>query len=49
MTVFDEVDAEPANRLPATATITSVSLLVSGSQGWRRHAEFPLLGASSNT
>ncbi|GHF77751.1 hypothetical protein GCM10018790_64840 [Kitasatospora xanthocidica] len=47
--VFDEVEAALANRLPVTATIVSVSLFVSDGQCWRRHAEFPMLGASSST
>lgn len=41
--VFDEVEAELAERLPATATISSVSMFVSDGEGWRRHGEFPML------
>lgn len=47
--VFDEVEAELADRLPVTATISSVSLFVSDGRCWRRQAEFPMLGASRNT
>lgn len=47
--IFDEVEAELADRLPVTATISSVSLFVSDGQCWRPHASFPMLGASSNT
>ncbi|WUD70371.1 2'-5' RNA ligase family protein [Streptomyces sp. NBC_00510] len=42
--VFDEVEAELAQRLPVTATISSVSLLVSDGENWRHHADFPMLG-----
>lgn len=47
--IFGEVEAELADRLPVTATISSVSLFVSDGQCWRCHANFPMLGASSNT
>ncbi|MET7522066.1 2'-5' RNA ligase family protein [Streptomyces sp900116325] len=47
--VLDEVEAELTHRLPATATISSVSLFVSDGQGWRQHTEFPTLGASGTT
>jgi 2'-5' RNA ligase len=47
--VLDEVEAALANRLPATATISSVSLFVTDGHSWRHHAEFPMLGASNNT
>lgn len=47
--VFDEVEAELAGRLPVTATISSVGLFVSDGRSWRRHADFPLVGASDNT
>jgi 2'-5' RNA ligase len=42
--VFDEVEADLTGRLPLTATISSVSLLVSDGSRWRQHREFPLLG-----
>ncbi|MEY9871433.1 2'-5' RNA ligase [Streptacidiphilus sp. MAP12-33] len=47
--VFDEVEAELADRLPVSATISSVSLYVSDGQRWRCHTEFPMLGASGTT
>ncbi|WP_426405175.1 2'-5' RNA ligase family protein [Streptomyces sp. R-07] len=47
--VLDEVEAALATRLPVLATISSVGLFVSDGHSWRRHAEFPMRGASSNT
>ncbi|NUS10482.1 MAG: 2'-5' RNA ligase family protein [Streptomyces sp.] len=47
--VLDEVEAALARGLPATATISSVSLFVSDGHVWRRHAEFPMLGAPGGT
>jgi hypothetical protein len=41
--VFEEVEAELAGRLPATATISSVSLFVSDGHRWRQHMAFPML------
>lgn len=46
--VLDEVEAELADRLPVTATLSSVGLFVSDGRSWRCHADFPLLGASEH-
>jgi 2'-5' RNA ligase len=46
--VLDEVEAELADRLPVTATLSSVGLFVSDGRPWRCHADFPLLGASEH-
>ena len=42
--IFEELEAELADQLPATATISSVSLFVSDGHRWRLHMEFPMLG-----
>jgi 2'-5' RNA ligase len=47
--VFDELEAELAGRLPASATISSVSLFVSDGHRWRQHREFPMRGLTSRT
>jgi 2'-5' RNA ligase len=41
--IFEELQAELADQLPATATISSVSLFVSDGHRWRRSMEFPML------
>jgi 2'-5' RNA ligase len=42
--IFEELQTELADQLPATATISSVSLFVSDGHRWRRSMEFPMLG-----
>lgn len=42
--ILDELEAELAQHLPVTATISSVGLFVSDGHRWRRHREFSLLG-----
>lgn len=43
---FSEVEAALANQLPATATVSSVSLFVIDGELWQQRAEFPVLGRS---
>ncbi|WSR29873.1 hypothetical protein OG196_02850 [Kitasatospora purpeofusca] len=42
--VLDEIEAEVSNRLPLTARITSVHLLVFDGTVWHDRAEFALRG-----
>lgn len=42
--IFEELEAELADQLPVTATISSVSLFVSDGHRWRHHMKFPMLG-----
>lgn len=41
---LDEVEAALATRLPATATISSVTMFESDGKRWQRRADFPMLG-----
>ena len=42
--IFEELQAELAAQLPATATISSVSMFNSDGHRWRHHMEFSMLG-----
>lgn len=42
--VFDEIEADLTGRLPVTAHVSSVQLLVCGGEYWHERAAFPLLG-----
>jgi 2'-5' RNA ligase superfamily len=42
--VFDEVEAALVCQLPATATISIVSLFVTDGERWSQRAEFPMFG-----
>jgi 2'-5' RNA ligase len=42
--ILDGLEAELADRLPTTATISSVSLFVSDGRRWRPHLDFPMHG-----
>jgi hypothetical protein len=41
--IFEELEAELADQVPVTATISSVSLFVSDGHRWRHHMEFSML------
>jgi 2'-5' RNA ligase len=42
--VYQELEADLAERLPLAATVASVSLFVNDGSRWRRQVEFPMLG-----